>query len=140
MYRTTEDADFVPEPISEEDYIELANAFGKQSAFRQAHEYYADINGPRAFECFPGDFRSRLVSLREVPGVHAIEPNDMAVAKVIAGREKDIRLLSILLAHGYIDSSIVERRLWTMDMDDKLRVKTSITLKSIIQKASELAS
>ncbi len=136
MYEQTVDADFVPEPVDEVTWRRLRDALGKESAFFESEGYYADINGPRAFECFPHGFRDRLVPLVDVEGVFALEPNDMAVAKVIAGPEKDITLLSILLAHGYIDSSTVEQRLWTMDMDDKLRVRTDHTLKKIIQKAS----
>ena len=138
MYRVTEDADFVPEPISETDFLHLVEEVGKSSEFRQTHGYYADINGPRAFECFPMDFRERLVPLKEVEGVWAIEPNDMAVAKLIAGREKDIRLLSILFAHGYLNASTIDARLWKMDMDDKLRVRVDLTFKETLAAATKL--
>jgi hypothetical protein len=137
-YEQTLDADFVPEPIDEGTWRDLRNALGKESRFFEANGYFADINGPRAFECFPADFRERLVPLEGVDGVWAIEPNDRAVAKLIAGREKDIRLLSILLAHGYLNASIIDARLWRMDMDDKLRVRVDLTLKATLAAAGSL--
>jgi len=137
-YEQTLDADLVFEPLDEETWSHLRAALGKESPFFESHGYYADINGPRAFECFPADFRDRLVPLADVPNVFAIEPNDMAVAKLIAGREKDVRLLSILLAGGYLNEAAIRTRLWNMEMSDKLIVKVDLTLKATITAARDL--
>lgn len=137
-YEQTLDADLIFEPLDETTWNRLRDAIGKESDFFDAHGYYADINGPRAFECFPADFRDRLVPLPEVENVFALEPNDMAVAKIIAGREKDIRLLSLLLAGGYLDEAAIRTRLWKMEMSDKLIVKVDLTLKATIQAARAL--
>lgn len=136
-YEQTLDADLVFEPIDEETWILLQSALGKESSFFDTHGYYADINGPRAFDYFPADFRERLVPLPGVENVFALEPNDMAVAKLIAGREKDIRLLSMLLAGGYLDEATIRRRLWKMEMSDKLVVKVDLTLKATISAARD---
>lgn len=138
QYQNTQDADFVPQPMTEALYRSLHEAMGKESAFHQAHSYYADINGPRAFECFPAGFRDRLVPLPGVANVFALEPNDMAVAKVIAGRPKDIQMLSVLLAKGYLDEATNRRQLWFMEMDDKLIVRCDQVLKAIVAAAREL--
>lgn len=137
-YEQTLDADLVFESIDEETWILLQSALGKESSFFDTYGYYADINGPRAFDYFPADFRERLVPLPGVENVFALEPNDMAVAKLIAGREKDIRLLSILLAKGCLDETIISQRLWNMEMDDKLTVKVDLTLKATLRAAREL--
>lgn len=137
-YKQTFDADMVPDPIDEPMWRMLSENVGKHSAFFEKYGYYADINGPRAFECFPADFRERLVPLQGCPNVFALEPNDMAVAKLIAGREKDIRLLSILLARGCIDEAVVRTRLWRIEMDDKLTVKTDLAFRATVKAAREL--
>ncbi len=137
-YEQTLDADFVPDPLTEEVYQLLDGSLGRDSVFRRQNGYYADINGPRAFECFPADFRERLVPLPDCPNVFALEPNDMAVAKLIADREKDIRLLSILLSRGCIDEATVRTRLWSIEMDDKLIVRTDLALRATVKAAREL--
>jgi len=137
-YEQTLDADFVPDPMDEETYQLLNESLGKESLFFDHFGYYADINGPRAFENFPQGFQDRLVPLEGCPNVFALEPNDMAVAKLIAGREKDIRLLSVLLARGCLDEAIIRTRLWFMEMDDKLTVRTDLALRATVEAAREL--
>ncbi|MDB6139589.1 MAG: hypothetical protein JWO94_2661 [Verrucomicrobiaceae bacterium] len=137
-YKQTLDADIVPDPVDQGTYDLLTECLGKESAFFDRYGYYADINGPRAFECFPADFRERLVPLQECPNVFALEPNDMAVAKLIAGREKDIRLLSILLARGCLEEAAIRTRLWHLEMDDKLIVRTDLALRATVAAARVL--
>jgi hypothetical protein len=137
-YKNTLDADFVPEPMSDERCHFLVDALGRESQFFLDHDYYADINSPRAFHNFPAGFRERPVPLPGVPKVFALEPNDMAVAKLIAGRPKDIALLSTLLAGGYLDEAASRTRLWCMDMDDKLKVKTGLALCATVAATKEL--
>jgi hypothetical protein len=136
-YEQTLDADFVPDPLTEDVYQLLDRSLGKDSLFRRENGYYADINGPRAFECFPADFRERLVPLQGCPNVFTLEPNDMAVAKLIAGRDKDVKLLSILLARGCLDEVIIRTRLWKIEMDDKLTVRTDLALRATVKAARE---
>ena len=138
MYEATVDADIVPEPLSGDVYLDLTEKVGKTSPFFDQHGYYTDVNGPRAFDYMPTGFRDRLVPLPGVENVFALEPNDMAVAKVIAGRPKDIQLLSILLAKGYLDEATNRRQLWFMEMDDKLIVRCDQVLKAIVAAAREL--
>lgn len=138
MYQNTQDADFVPDPMDEMLFEYLRDTLGKESRFFQVFGYYADINGPRAFDYFPAGFRDRLVPLPGVANVFALEPNDMAVAKLIAAREKDIHLLSILLAQGCLNEAAIRTRLWFMEMDDKLRIRTDQALKATLTAARAL--
>ena len=137
-YRHTLDADFVPEPIDEATWRILSENLGKNSEFFVRYGYYADFNGPRALACFPADFRDRLIPLEGCANVFTLDPNDMAVAKLIAGREKDIELLSILLAQGYLDEATIRTRLWQIEMDDKLVVRTDHALRATVSAAREL--
>lgn len=137
-YENTNDADFVPEPWTPELAALLALEWGEDSAFSVQHGYFADINRPVIYENFPPGFRDRLVPLPGCSKVFALEPHDMAIAKIFAGRPKDILLLSILLARGKLSEATLRTRLWFMPMDDKLFVKTHHVLRDVVAAAREL--
>ncbi len=104
LYQQTKDADFIFEPWEQRLGKALNSAVGKESLFYDHFGYYADIISPAAFDNFPPDFRDRLVPLEGCPRVFALDPHDMAVAKLFAGRPKDIRLLAFLLATTFSTS------------------------------------
>ena len=134
-YDNTLDADFIFDPWSPEKAAMLNNAFGRESDFFALNKYYADINRPQIFSNFPADFRDRLVPLPGCPNVSALDPHDMAIAKLFAGRPKDLQLLSILLATGRLDEAKVRRLLWRMEMEEKWIVKTNRFLDDIVEAA-----
>jgi hypothetical protein len=134
----TNDADFILSPWEDAVAVEVNRVIGKGRAFHSENGYYADIVKPAAFDQFPPEFESRLVKLEEFPNVFALEPHDMAIAKIFAGRPKDILLLSILLARGKLSEAILRTRLWFMPMDDKLLVKTHQVLRDVVAAAREL--
>jgi hypothetical protein len=134
----TNDADFILSPWEDDVAMEVNKAIGKGRAFHSANGYYADIVKPVAFDEFPPGFEHRLVKLEGFTNVSALEPHDMAIAKIFAGRSKDIRLLSILLAEGKLDEATLRTRLWFMPMDDKLFVKTHHVLRDVVAAAREL--
>lgn len=134
-YTNTLDADFIFEPWDSLTGQMLDDALGKESIFFERYKYYADINRPAIFANFPPDFRDRLVPLDGCPNVWALDPHDMAVAKLWAGREKDLRLLSILLAMDRLDEAKVRRLLWTVDMEEKWIVRTQRFLDEVVAAA-----
>ncbi len=134
----TNDADFILSPWQDAAAMEVSKAIGKGRAFHIENGYFADIVRPAAFDQFPPEFESRLVKLENYPNVFALDPHDMAVAKLFAGRPKDIRLLSILLADSKLDEATIRTRLWFMPMDDKLFVKTHHVLRDVVAAAREL--
>lgn len=137
-YLQTRDTDLILDPWNEETAMALQNAVGKLSAYDQEHGVYADIIKPAAFANFPADFRDRLVPLEGCPNVWALDPHDMAVAKMWAGRPKDLRLLSILLATGRLDEAFVRKLLWNMDMEERWIVKTHAFLDEVVKAAREI--
>ncbi len=134
-YANTKDADFIIDPWSDSLGQLLGESLGKDSAFRTHFGYYADIVRPAAFTNFPQDFRDRLVPLEGCPNVWALDPHDMAVAKLFAGRPKDLKLLSILFATNRLDEAKVRRLLWSMEMEEKWIVKTHRFLDEIVEAA-----
>lgn len=81
LFRTTLDADFIPEPWSEELGRFMNDTMGKESAFRDRYAYYADIVRPAAYDQFPPGFQERLVPIAGFENAFALEIHDMAVAK-----------------------------------------------------------
>lgn len=132
IYENTNDADFILDPWSEELGRMLAKCIGRESIFFQMYGYYADIVRPAAFDCFPPDFRERLVPLEGCPRVFALDPHDMAVAKLFAGRPKDIRLLAFLLKTKRLDESKVRKLLWNTPMEEKWIVRTHRVLEQVV--------
>lgn len=137
-YENTLDADFVLDPWSPEIAAMLDEVLGKTSLFFEHYKYYADINRPAIFDNFPADFRDRLVPLEGCPNVWALNPHDMAVSKLLVGRPKDLRLLSILLATGRLDEALVRKLLWGMDMEEKWIIKSHAFLDEVVKAAWDL--
>jgi hypothetical protein len=137
-YIHTNDSDFILVPWEDETAKLLQRSIGKLSAFATQNGYYADFIRPAAFDNFPPDFRDRLVPLEGCPNVWALDPHDMAVAKLWAGREKDLKLLSILLATDRLDEAKVRRLLWSVEMEEKWIVKTQRFLEEVVAAARAL--
>lgn len=138
-YKNTLDADFILDPWDESVARSVSEKLGNDSEFFQLHKYYADIVRPAAFDNFPPDFRDRLVPLEGCPRVFALNPHDMAVAKLFAGRAKDIRLLAFPLATRRLDEAQVRELLWQTPMEDKWIVRTHAVLDQVVAEAARLA-
>lgn len=139
LYQQTKDADFIFEPWELSLGKALNNAVGKESLFYDHFGYYADIISPAAFDNFPPDFRDRLVPLEGCPRVFALDPHDMAVAKLFAGRPKDIRLLVFLLKTNRLDEAKVRRLLWNTPMEEKWIVRTHQVLEEVVRQVAAAA-
>lgn len=139
LYQQTKDADFIFEPWEQSLGKALNSAVGKESLFYDHFGYYADIISPAAFDCFPPDFRDRLVPLEGCPRVFALDPHDMAVAKLFAGRPKDIRLLAFLLGTKRLDEQKVRKLLWNTPMEEKWIVRTNQVLDQAVAEAKLIA-
>ena len=136
-YEQTLDADFILDPWDQSLGNLLSETLGKDSGFFEHYKYYADIVRPAAFDNFPPDFRNRLVPLEGCPRVFALDPHDMAVAKLFAGRPKDIRLLAFLFATDRLDEAKVRKLLWDTPMEEKWIVKTHAILDQVLAEAAK---
>ena len=86
--RNSNDADFVLDPWDEELAWSIHNEFGLEKPYDRLTGHHADIVRPIAYENFPPGWQARLVPLAGCPGVMCLEPHDMAVAKLFAGRTR----------------------------------------------------
>jgi hypothetical protein len=132
----TFDADFVPEPWSEESGQLLHETLGEEEAFHIRYGYYADIIRPFAFEQFPKGWEDRLVPVPDVERAFCLEPHDMAAAKCQAGRPKDVELLALLFSTGRLDPTLVKERLYDVSMREAMIVTSHRTLDQAINEAS----
>ena len=65
--------------------------------------YYADILGPAMRETLPAGWESRLYPVAGHTNVFALNIYDLALVKLMVGREKDLNLLRALFRLGLID-------------------------------------
>ena len=96
------DADVLIRPIDEEGAQILNEAVGQESFFSKRHGYYADILRPEIVETLPAGWESRAVAV-PIEGASALNPYDLAIVKLVLGREKDLALLKALLENSIMD-------------------------------------
>ena len=69
---------------------------------------------PSIVETLPPGWEERLVAVAGFGNVFALEPMDLAVVKVVVGREKDLALVRRLLELGKIGVGELKERWGTM--------------------------
>ena len=109
----SEDVDLYPR--NHPDRSELVDgAIGELSAFHETFGYYAHGVGPQT-ATLPRDWESRLVRV-EGPGTAGavglcLDPHDLAISKLIAGREKDLDYLTVAVGAGLLSRETLLRLL-----------------------------
>ena len=101
---------------SKPDRTEWLNMIGQDSRFHETHGYYADpVDETTA--TLPKGWKGRLVNLPpgDTAGVGGLclDPHDLAIAKYVARREKDIAFNRELAARG-----IVKKKRLLLLLDD----------------------
>ena|SRR6266404_2160191 len=99
----TTDADLLLDPVNEGIAESLQLAAGKESAFMAQFGYYADILRPTIVETLPVGWETRLQPVQGYDSVFALNAYDLALVKLVVGREKDLDLLRALLKLGIIE-------------------------------------
>lgn len=112
------------------DSILIDGAIGERSIFHETFGYYAH-GVDETTATLPVGWRERLVPLRNENTRGAtgwcLEVHDLAVSKLVAGREKDIRFLAALFRHGLAKPETVRQRLRQTDLP-------SSEVRSIVEK------
>lgn len=97
-----------------EDAILIEGGLGEQSMFHQTFGYYGHGVGEDT-AILPEGWRERLIPLHNENTRGAtgwcLEVHDLAVSKLLAGREKDIQYLQALFRHHLARPSLVSERL-----------------------------
>jgi hypothetical protein len=103
---------------------EALNFIGVYSRFHETHGYYADpVDESTA--TLPKGWKGRLVNLPpgDTDGVSALclDPHDLAIAKYVARREKDIVFTRALAARGMVEQPQLLALLDKTPIDAQLR-------------------
>jgi len=115
-------------PMHDDDAQSVATqldaAIGEMSAFHETHGFYVQGVG-RDTAVLPTGWAERLVTVsndntRGRTGL-CLDPHDLCVAKLIAGRTKDHLFVGSLLRHGLVERDIIAGRLLTVSDDDVRR-------------------
>jgi hypothetical protein len=111
-FRSTEDADVIDGSI------------GEKSPFHTTFGYYAHGVAEET-AVLPAGWKDRLIPLQTPSTGGAtglcLEAHDLAVSKLVAGREKDLSFVSALMARGLLNRSTVESRLAATTLSPAMR-------------------
>lgn len=106
----TESVEFDACPLADDEAESLATLLdgvaGEWSPFHELHEFYIQGVGARTAQ-LPDGWQDRLVRVSN-DNTHGrvglcLDPHDLCSAKLLAGREKDFRFVSALVAARLID-------------------------------------
>ncbi len=129
------DADFVIYGIADELALALIDAVGARSTFSKIAGFHADILRPDITELFPPGWEERLEPMTGFDGVFFLESADLAVAKLHAGRPKDIEILAHLLREELLDAAVVRSRLDATPLREKDIVKLHVNWRKVLAAA-----
>ena len=112
---------------------ERLNTIGELSQFHQTHGYYADPVDKNT-SILPKKWNSRLVNftMPDSDGVTGLclDPHDLFVAKVAAGREKDIEYVKVMIEHSMVSMERVIEYANTIPVpEDDLGLKDRVLAK-----------
>lgn len=88
----------------------IDGTIGEQSPFHELHGYYAQgVALTTAVLPLGWEGRLRPVECEDATG-YCLEPHDLALSKLVAGREKDFVFVEALRDHGLIHADTLRRR------------------------------
>lgn len=131
----TYDADFLVEPIDPVTASLLAESLGPNSLFEVKNGYHADIAHPDITSTLPPGWEERLVPLEGFDRAFCLAPLDLAVVKVLVGREKDLELVKGLLVGGRIDPSALRERFHTLPLGERELFRAGKNLNAVLLQA-----
>jgi hypothetical protein len=121
--RVSVEADLYPKNHPERADL-IDGSVGEASPFHAMYGYYAQGVGEET-AVLPRGWRERLVPIRNDNTRGAtgwcLEVHDLAVAKTVAGREKDLEFLREVVRHGLVKGDTLRERLAETDLDDTRR-------------------
>lgn len=102
-------------PLHHRDRADLIDgSIGEGSPFERSFGYYAHGVGEET-AVLPEGWRDRLVLVSNANTRHirgwCLEIHDLAIAKLAAGREKDLEFLRAIVRHGLANSELLRQRL-----------------------------
>ena len=118
------------------DRTEWLNAIGQDSVFHETYGYYADpVDESTA--TLPTGWRGRLVNLRagNVLGL-CLEPHDLAIAKYVARRQKDLRFTREIARRGYTRQARLLELLELTPVADEIKARIAKDIRADFKTAT----
>lgn len=110
----------VSDPTGEKA-LKINGALGELSQFEESFGYY--VEGVEDGLCrFPEGWRDRMVEI-DTPATNGVkglcvDPHDLCVAKLLAGRGKDLKYVAALLRSGHIKAGVLVERAKRTELTD----------------------
>ncbi len=127
------EVDLYPRDHPDESIL-IDGAIGEGSTFHDTFGYYGHGVGPET-AVLPEGWKRRLIRVHgaETGGVSGwcLEVHDLAVSKIVAGRDRDVEFVTALLTHGLIQAETLRSRLKETPMDGSTRVACTARLEQI---------
>lgn len=131
--RRSMDLDLYPKRRPDASVV-IDGAIGEGSRFHQTFGYYAHGVGPET-AVLPAGWSDRLIALtnENTDGATAwcLDPADLAVSKLVAGRDTDRDFVRALVAHRLVDGTTVSDRLQTVALPADQRKRIVAFLKGL---------
>lgn len=113
----------------------IDGSIGEGSPFHQAFGYYAHGVGQDT-AVLPKGWRDRLVALNNQntgggTGL-CLDAHDLAISKLVAGREKDLKFVSGLLRHGLVTLPTLRERLGQTELASERRAVCQARLNAAV--------
>ncbi len=126
--RVSMEADAFPERAPDKWEL-IDGCIGELSPFHETFGYYAHGVGPET-AILPRNWRNRLVPLNS-PATHGctglcLSPADLAISKLLAGREKDMAFVQTMLTEKLV--SVIEIRSLATELDNDAQARMSNAL------------
>jgi hypothetical protein len=138
----SQEADVYPREHPEKS-IEIDGAMGDGSQFHETFGYYAHGVGPETAKA-PAGWETRLVPVRvpllKTPATEAtgwcLESHDLVLAKLAAGRYRDLEFAEEAIRHELVQPRELLRRAADLPLDDRRRKHVLSLLESVIAKVT----
>jgi len=132
------EADIYPrEAPAKSDLID--GAIGELSVFHQTFGYYAH-GVDEATATLPAGWPDRLVPLANANTGGAtgwcVEVHDLAVSKLVAGREKDLQFVRVLIRERMVDPAILEQRITMVSGSESVQSLARLRLRLALRNPS----
>lgn len=129
----TFDADLLLDPVTKRISDLLKEAIGEGSLFEKEKGYHADILHSSIVETLPPGWEWRLLAVEGFDNVFALEPLDLAVVKIVVGREKHLALVRGLLELGKISAEDLRKRWSSMPLGERGNFRNGRNLGLVVE-------
>lgn len=114
----------------------IDGTIGELSSFHLTFSYYAHGVSEDA-AVLPAGWKQRLVPVSNENTKGAIgwclEPHDLAISKLVAGREKDLEYVQVLLRHRLVNPDILQERLAQTVISQEIAPLAAARLQRLVQ-------